>query len=63
MYNPWGERMIPQGWECPRCHRIYSPTQSYCLFCENNQIYNIDRTIRYNEYTVRNKWNENKNNE
>ena len=32
-YNPdyinWG----PQGWICPKCGRVMSPTQSYCLFC------------------------------
>lgn len=22
-----------QGWECPKCGRVYSPTQDMCLFC------------------------------
>ena len=37
MYNPdYG--FVQQGWECPRCHRIYSPSQPYCLFCNNTKV-------------------------
>lgn len=37
MYNPdYG--FIQQGWECPRCHRVYSPSQSFCLYCNNKRI-------------------------
>jgi hypothetical protein len=29
---------IPQGWECPKCKRVYSPTTSMCSLCpQNNQ--------------------------
>ena len=29
---------IPQGWECPRCKRVYSPTTSMCSHCpQHNQ--------------------------
>ena len=24
---------IPQGWECPKCKRVYSPTTSMCAHC------------------------------
>jgi len=24
---------IPQGWECPKCKRVYSPTTSMCSNC------------------------------
>jgi hypothetical protein len=24
---------IPQGWECPKCNRVYSPTTSMCSHC------------------------------
>jgi rubredoxin len=24
---------IPQGWECPKCKRVYSPTTSMCSHC------------------------------
>jgi hypothetical protein len=23
----------PQGWECPKCNRVYSPTTIMCLYC------------------------------
>lgn len=23
----------PQGWECPKCHRVYSPTTMMCIAC------------------------------
>ena len=31
---------IPQGWECPKCKRVYSPTTSMCSHCpEHSQGY------------------------
>jgi len=24
---------IPQGWECPKCKRVYSPTTNMCSHC------------------------------
>ena len=24
---------IPQGWQCPVCGRVYSPTSPMCLYC------------------------------
>lgn len=30
----WNIPMIPQqGWQCPSCARVYSPTQPMCLYC------------------------------
>jgi len=29
---------IPQGWECPKCKRVYSPTTQMCSHCpQHNQ--------------------------
>lgn len=25
----------PQGWICPKCGRVYSPTTPMCLYCKN----------------------------
>lgn len=33
MYN---DGFVPQGWQCPRCKRIYSPTYPWCIFCSSN---------------------------
>jgi len=31
---------ISQGWECPKCKRVYSPTTHMCSHCpQNNQGY------------------------
>ena len=24
---------IPQGWQCPVCHRVFAPTTPWCYFC------------------------------
>ena len=29
---------ISQGWECPKCKRIYSPTTSMCFHCPSQTI-------------------------
>ena len=43
-YVSWG----PQGWECPKCHRIYSPSQNMCPYCGSNQrIINSPTTTPY----------------
>ncbi|HEU4602626.1 MAG TPA: hypothetical protein VFS24_11685 [Steroidobacteraceae bacterium] len=28
--NVWA---APQGWQCPMCRRVYSPTQPMCMYC------------------------------
>ena len=28
----------PQGWECPKCKRIYSPATMMCIHCVPNPI-------------------------
>jgi hypothetical protein len=36
---------IPQGWECPKCKRVYSPTTSMCSHCpEHTQGYTSSGT-------------------
>lgn len=27
----------PQGWQCPICHRVYSPMTMMCLYCAPSQ--------------------------
>lgn len=29
--------LIPQGWQCPICKRVYSPAYPWCVFCGNEK--------------------------
>lgn len=41
------ERMpAQQGWQCPICGRVYSPTTMMCLYC------GIEETIEPTNYTI-----------
>lgn len=28
---------VPQGWQCPICKRVYSPTTQMCMYCGEEQ--------------------------
>ena len=32
------EMFAPQGWQCPICGRVYSPSTTMCLFCGRSDI-------------------------
>lgn len=37
---------VPQGWQCPICKRVYSPSTPWCYYCGNEQtITTTDKTI------------------
>lgn len=38
------EAAYPQGWECPKCGAVMSPTQPFCIFCQPKNIQNIQVT-------------------
>ena len=45
-----------QGWQCPLCGRVYSPTTMMCLYCGNSEesvttAYTID--YGYHEETTK----------
>lgn len=31
------DKLIPQGWECPKCGAVMSPTTSVCVNCNGQQ--------------------------
>ena len=33
--SEWYENFAPQGWQCPICKRVYSPTTPMCYYCGN----------------------------
>lgn len=36
--------MNSQGWECPKCGRVYSPITPMCMYCSNQSIIIPTRT-------------------
>lgn len=34
-----GDRFIQQGWQCPICGRVYSPSTTMCYYCGSGQNY------------------------
>ena len=41
-YNP----PAPQGWQCPICKRVYSPTTSMCWYCGGDQKVSISTSSK-----------------
>ena len=33
-----------QGWQCPICKRVYSPTTPMCYYCGNGVPYTVSST-------------------
>ena len=38
MYNPNYINWAPEGWRCPVCGRVYSPTTPMCFYCSNQEV-------------------------
>jgi hypothetical protein len=45
------ETFIQQGWQCPICKTVYSPTTSMCFFCNPNSNKTTTTTATgYNDF-------------
>lgn len=31
-------KVVPMGWQCPVCGRVYSPTTIQCFYCGNEHF-------------------------
>ena len=38
-------QFVPQGWECPKCKRVYSPTTLMCIACPQFSGFTSSETI------------------
>ena len=38
MMDEYNFNFAPQGWQCPICKRVYSPTYPWCIFCGNETV-------------------------
>jgi uncharacterized OB-fold protein len=45
---------IPQGWECPKCKRVYSPTTIMCIACPQHTITTTNTPIGVGGHGVTN---------
>ena len=34
----WPLPMVQQGWECPKCGRVYSPSMVMCTYCPQQPV-------------------------
>ena len=38
---------VQQGWQCPVCHRIYSPMTAMCFYCGSQETVTTKDTITF----------------
>lgn len=43
-YSPNYQFFAPQGWVCPKCGRVYSPSTQMCVYCGGNSWPTITST-------------------
>jgi len=49
-----------QGWECPKCGRVYSPYTSMCSYCGGEAVTYTTNTSPYIDQLITTKVSENK---
>lgn len=43
--TPFEGNFAQQGWQCPICKRVFSPTTPMCLYCGNHEETTTTTTI------------------
>lgn len=43
---------VPQGWQCPVCKRVYSPSVSMCMYCGNKETTGATDNITPVKYQI-----------
>lgn len=46
---------VPQGWQCPICKRVYSPTTIMCAYCGEEGATKISTTTSLFDWNVEKK--------
>lgn len=42
-------RFVPQGWECPKCGRVYAPGWPFCTACGGKEVTVTNVTVKDGE--------------
>lgn len=45
--NWYPSMCVPQGWQCPCCRKVYSPTTPICFTCGQQEGYTTTGTKPY----------------
>ena len=55
MYQIGDNIPYQQGWVCPKCGRVYSPSQSMCMYCSDNNttVTNIPNTTGVTQVPIK----------
>lgn len=51
------QNFMRQGWECPKCGRVYSPSTSMCKYC-GNESFSINTNNLFDFPSERNTYEE-----
>lgn len=52
MRDEYDFSFAPQGWQCPICKRVYSPTYPWCIFCGGETVTTTTTTTNPTTTTV-----------
>lgn len=42
--NDFNNGWVNQGWQCPICKKVYSPSTPFCYFCGRDETYTTTNT-------------------
>lgn len=52
MNDIFDNMFVQQGWQCPICRRVYSPSTVMCLYCGHQTTITTTTTTKIDEVTT-----------